>query len=297
MPGGLEVPAVGSKVTPNGIQATAVGASILPNRFDVAAIGFVMTAVGPFRVHITLHTGGNMKSTHFTVLDTGRRVQGFLDAQAAVLVSAVPATLRAQLDDAVSQIAAFQLEQGASTAAARGETGRQQLLRDHLYARFLYPVEGIAKKKLRGATEFASLIVRAAFRESNKLLAKATELADAAVAYEKVFVDNGLPADFIAQLRAGIAMVTASEAARSRQRSRRAAATSGLMAADKALRETIDSLNRVLKPALAMDPALLADWMASKRVRQLAVTPLPTGSLSSSPPAAAIAANRSPLGG
>ncbi len=92
-------------------------------------------------------------------------------------------------------------------------------------------------------------------------------------------MDNGLPADFIAQLRAGITAIEASAAARGRQRSRRAAATKGLMAADKALRETIDSLNRVLKPALATNPALLADWTASKRVRQLAVTPLPTGDL------------------
>ncbi len=222
-----------------------------------------------------------MKSTHFPVLDTGRRVQGFLDAQAAAIGAAVPATLRAQLDDAVTQCAAFQLEQGASTSAAKGETSRQQLIRADLFARFLHPVEGVAKKKLKGVatvTELASLVISSAFKHGNKLLSKATELADAAAKYEKTFVDNGLPADFIAQLRAGIAEVTASEAARVRQLSRRAAATTGLKTSDKAIRATVDSMNRALKPALKKNPALLSDWMASKRIRQLVVTPLPTGS-------------------
>jgi hypothetical protein len=224
-----------------------------------------------------------MQSTHFTVFDMGRRVQGFLDAQAATVGIIVPAALRAQLDDGVTQGAAFQLEQGASTSAAKGETSKQQLIRDDLYARFIHPVEGVAKKKLKGlatVTELASLIISAAFRHSNKLLTKATELADAAAKYEKVFIDNGLPADFIAQLRAGIAEVIASEAARVRQLSRRAAATTGIATSDKAIRATVDSMSRVLRPALKSNPPLLTDWMASKRIRQLAVTPLPTGSVS-----------------
>lgn len=224
-----------------------------------------------------------MQSTHFTVFDTGRRVQGFLDAQAAAIGTAVPTTLRVQLDDAVTQGAAFQLEQGASGAAAKGETSRQQLIRDDLFAKFLHPVEGVAKKKLKGAatvTELSSLVISSAFKHGNKLLAKATELADAAAKYEKIFVDNGLPADFIAQLRAGIAEVTASEATRGRQLSRRTAATTGIATSDKAIRATVDSMNRVLRPALKPNPALLADWMASKRIRQLVVTPTPTGSVS-----------------
>jgi hypothetical protein len=190
----------------------------------------------------------------------------------------VPATLRAQLDDAVNQIVAFQGEQGASTAAAKGETAKQKLVRGDIFARLLHPIDGVAKKKLKDVAEFPSLIVSAAFRLSNKLLSNASGVADSAAKYEKVFVDNGLPADFIAQLRTGIAEVTASEATRVRQLSRRAAATTGILAADKALRAAIDSLNRVLSPALKGNPSLLADWLASKRLRQSVVTPIPTGS-------------------
>jgi hypothetical protein len=221
-----------------------------------------------------------MQSTHFTVLDMGRRVQGFLDAQAAIIGPAVPAPLRAQLDDAVTKIAAFQAEQGASDSAAKGETAKQKLLRDDIFARFLHPIEGVAKKFLKGTTEYASLIVPATFRGSNKLLAKASEAADAAAKHEKMFVDNALPTDFLAQLRAGIAQVTASVTAFGQARSQRSTATAGLVATDKALRATVDTMNRSLKAVLKTNPALLAGWTASKLVKQPVVTPLPTGTVS-----------------
>jgi hypothetical protein len=221
-----------------------------------------------------------MQSTHFTVLDAARRVQGFLDAQAAIIGTAVPAPLRAQLDAAVTQIAAHQAEQGASASAAKGETAKQKLLRGDLYAHLLNPVAGIARKQLRGVTEFPSLIVSAAFRLSNKLLAKATELADAAAKNEKLFIDNGLPADFIAQIRAGVTEISASVVARDAAHTQQVTATAGMKVADKSARATIDTMNRALKKVLKANPALLAGWMAAKLVRQLVVTPLPTGSVS-----------------
>jgi hypothetical protein len=230
-----------------------------------------------------------MQSTHLTVLDMGRRVQGFLDAQAAVIGTAVPAPLRAKLDDAVTKLAGFQAEQGASDSAAKGETAKQQLLRETIYLNFLYPIEGIAKKHLRGVTEFPSLVVSSTFKASNKLLAKAGEAADAAATYEKTFVDNGLPPDFLAQLRAGVAQVTASVNARAQDLTQRVAATAGLVAADKALRATVDTMNRSLKAALRSNSAILAGWTATKLIRQPVVTPLPTGSVSPLTSAAALA--------
>jgi hypothetical protein len=221
-----------------------------------------------------------MQSTHFTVFDAARRVQGFLDAQAAIIGTAVPAPLRAQLDASVTQIAALQATQGANASAAKGETAKQKLLRGDLYAHLLNPVGGVARKQLRGVTEFPSLTVSAAFRESNKLLAKATELADAAAKYEKTFIDNGLPADFIAQVQAGVAAITASVVARGSDLTQRVTATAGMKVADKAARATIDTMNRALKKVLTANPALLAGWMAAKLVRQPVVTPLPTGSVS-----------------
>src|ERR1019366_7080386 len=162
----------------------------------------------------------------------------------------------------------------------KGETAKQQLLRDDIYAKILNPVAGVANKLLKSTTEYLSLVVSAVFRSSNKLLAKASEAADAAAKYEKTFTDNGLPTDFLAQLRAGIAQVGASVAAHVLALGQRVTATAGLVAGDKAVRATIDTLNRTLKPVLKSNPALLAGWTASKLIKQPVVTPLPTGSVS-----------------
>jgi hypothetical protein len=192
----------------------------------------------------------------------------------------VPAPLRAHLDASVTQIAALQATQGANASAAKGETAKQKLLRGDLYAHLLNPVGAVARKQLRGVAEFPSLVVSALFRASNKLLAKATELADAAAKYEKVFIDNGLPADFLAQIRAGVGEIAASVTARGSALTQQVTATAGMKVADKAARAAIDTMSRSLKKVLTANPALLAGWTAAKLVRQPVVTPLPTGSVS-----------------
>jgi hypothetical protein len=49
-----------------------------------------------------------MQLSHSNTLDALRRVQGFLTTQAAALGTLVSTTLRARLDDAVTQLTAFQ---------------------------------------------------------------------------------------------------------------------------------------------------------------------------------------------
>jgi hypothetical protein len=47
----------------------------------------------------------------------------------------------------------------------------------------------------------------------------------------------------------------------------------------KFLVQLIGLLDGVIKPALKDNAQMLADWQASKQVRQAPVTPLPTGSV------------------
>jgi hypothetical protein len=219
-----------------------------------------------------------MKGIYVQGLDTGQRVQGFLTTEAAAIGPIVPAPLRAQLDDAVTQLASSELAQGAADAAARGETTKQLGLRDGVYTSFVGPIGATAKKKLATASELPALVVPAKARHTKAFVALASAAATAAALYTQVFIDNGLPADFIAQLQAGLTQITDSANTRARQLGLRSAATAGLVAADKELRDAIDSLNRILAPALKSKPTLLADWVASKKIRAVPVTPLPGGS-------------------
>jgi hypothetical protein len=127
-----------------------------------------------------------MKSTDVRTLDAGRRVQVFLDAQATALGKTVLPSLRAKLDDAVTQLTAFQVEQGSAEGAAKGETVNQAGLRDDLYQKFMVPVARAAKVALKGAPEFPKLVVSALARRKADFVSTATQFADAATKDEQV---------------------------------------------------------------------------------------------------------------
>ncbi len=169
-----------------------------PARMDAARRGTTP------RVHITLFLlGGRMQTTEVRTFDAGRRVQGLLDTNAPTIGTAVPPSLRAKFDAAVSQIVQFQHEQDAATAATNGETVNQAALRSDLFKHLVAPVGKVAKINLRQSTDLPALVVAAAVQRRSDFVVKGNTLADTASKYELMFVDHGLPADFIAQIRAG----------------------------------------------------------------------------------------------
>jgi hypothetical protein len=214
-----------------------------------------------------------MQQTHLNTLDMVRRVQGFLDRLAAALGSLIPASLRARLDAAVTQLAAFQVEQAATTGTARGETAAQTALRKDFYTRFMRPIARNAKSSLKNVGEYPTLVVPSSKLRKGEFLGAAQAMADSATKYEKVFLDKGMPTDFLTQMRAAIAQMTASNDARDRNLSRREAATQGIKNTSQVAHEVLVNLDSIIGPALKHDPSMLADWKASKRVT--VPTPLP----------------------
>jgi len=226
-----------------------------------------------------------MQGTQGKTSDAGRRVQGFLTTHAAAVGNAVPAALRAELDGVVTQIVAYQNEQESTTSAAHGETVNQVTLRTDVYERFLKPIAKIVKRKLPQAPERPELVVLARSLPGKSFVTKASAAADAAAKYVPIFSANGLAVDFVPQMKAAIAKITASSDLRGRLLARRATATDGLKTADKALKLIIDHIGAVITPVLKGNTDALADWKASKRIHQIGVMPLPTGSVSQTPEA------------
>jgi len=209
--------------------------------------------------------------------DMGHRVQGFLDAQGAAIGVAVPANLRARLDGAVTQLVASQTEQANSAGAAKTATATQGAIRKDINARLLRPIARVAKSALSHQPDIAALIVTSGSMANGTFVSKLNSLADAATAYEQTFVDHMLPPNFIAQLRGAAAQLTASAESRARSVARRQAATASMIAADKVIKDAVSVLNHVLTPLLKPNAALLADWVASKRLQQTVVNPISTG--------------------
>jgi hypothetical protein len=100
-----------------------------------------------------------MQLKHLNILDTVRRVQGFLVRQAAALGALVTAALSAQLDDDGTQLVTFQQEQGAAASAAKGATANQVAYRQHFYTKFMRPIARITKARLKTAPEYSVFVV------------------------------------------------------------------------------------------------------------------------------------------
>jgi hypothetical protein len=221
-----------------------------------------------------------MQLKYVRVLEAARRVQGFLDSLNATIGSLVPAGLRAELNDLVARISAFQIEQESASKTARGETVSLARRRADLLERFAKPVARIAERKLRDQPDFEALIVPLSIVRMSDVVTRITTMVDAAANHEAVFIAGGLPTDFVGQVRQSVAALNAAIETRGRHRGRVAAATTGTTEGSKSLREIIAHLDAILRPVLAADPTLLADWDSSKLVVQTVVQPLPTGSLS-----------------
>jgi hypothetical protein len=90
-------------------------------------------------------------------------------------------------------------------------------------------------------------------------------LAAAAEAYAALFVDNGMPDDFIDQLHAVLAQLAQSAEARDRHRCRQIEATHGLREASRSVRRLVSLIDGVLAPKIKRDRTLLANWISSRR--------------------------------
>ena len=214
-----------------------------------------------------------MQQGHLNILDTLRRVQGFLDTQATALGTLVPAALRARLDDTATQLSGFQVEQASATGTARGETANQAQLRKDFFTRFMRPIAKNARASLKNVGEYPTMVVPSSKLRKGEFLGAAQALADSAAKYEKTLVAHGMATDFLTQLRAAIAQLSTSNDARNRNLSRREAATEGIKNTSTTARNVLVNLDAIIGPALKHNTPLLADWKASKRI--LSPTPLP----------------------
>ena len=199
------------------------------------------------------------------VLDTLRRVQDFLDRNDGVLGVINKSGARKSLDAIVAQLSTHAVNQDAGLVNSKGETAKQRAARLALRTH-MRPVAAVAKAKLRDVPEFKVLTLPDIRINTNRLVAAAGAMADAATPHTQVFIDSGLPADFVPQLLAAADEVKASIDVRAKSRGRRVGATAGLSAEDKKGRHALAILDTLVVPMLGTNDQLLAEWRSLKRV-------------------------------
>ena len=217
-----------------------------------------------------------MKARQSVLLETARNVQAFLDANTAVIGPTITSA-RQNLDDAVTQLTAMAVTQESSKTSSKGATSLQIKLRVSLRNNFMKPVATVAKLFAADVPEINALAMPKKQLSSAALVAAAQAMADAAEKYTETFVKNGLPQDFVAQLRAAADAVTSAITGRQTHVASTAGATSGLAQQESRVRSLLKLINALVVPKLGTDMVLLSQWKVARAIDHTkAITPTPT---------------------
>ena len=216
-----------------------------------------------------------------------KRVQLFLGEYAAVLSAIVDLTAaRKKLDDVVASFADHAYNQDANDRSVKGETAKQRQLRMQLRSERMQPIALIARKNLRTTPEFAALQMPKPSVRGEGFIASANAMADAAAIHKDTFIAHGLPSTFLDDFKAAIPTLADSMGVRENDFNKRLAATKGLAAQEQQGRLVLGVLDKLVKPALGTNDALLRGWEGARQIRRRpgpAATATPASSSSTTP--------------
>jgi hypothetical protein len=208
-----------------------------------------------------------MKSTQADRLFSLRGAQQFLAQNVERLPQAAESGARHRLDQIVMELGEFVADQAGSTFEAQGATRRLHAMRLVLIQDHMAPIVSIARVELGSTPEMVGFRLPRGTPSVPKLAAAAMGMADAAVPHAAVFVQAGLPHDFIARLIAAADAVVEAKTRREQCRGRVSGATTGIGDRLSAGRRVVDVLHTFVRTATRDEPGLLADWRSVRAVR------------------------------
>ena len=148
-----------------------------------------------------------MNKSQMARLTALQRIQVFMGANAAALGSVSKSTSATDLDTAVTALVQYVAQQALAEKLAISSKLVKDAARDDLRVNHMQPVAAIAKKKLSTTADIQALSLPHKNTADILLIGEGTAMANAAALYTQVFLDQQLPADFIAQLQAAVQAV------------------------------------------------------------------------------------------
>jgi hypothetical protein len=136
------------------------------------------------------------------------------------------------------------------------------------------PIATIAAAHLRDVPGFKALQLPRGSVKVAVLVQDATAMAEAARAYQPVFVENGRPEDFADALVAAAGAVRASVDSRANSITSKAGAREGIKTTATRAHLVLRLLDAQVKNALVDDPKALAAWKSAKRIGKGKVVPI-----------------------
>jgi hypothetical protein len=187
----------------------------------------------------------------------------------------------------VALLTQYGAQQDLADAAATSQTKAKNAAREDLRLGHMQPIAMIAGKKLGNTPNIQDLALPRKSTSDEALVAKGFAMVKAASQYTQTFLDQQMPADFIAQLQAAIQAVLTALATGAEAKRQLVAATKGVTDQLAITHTDVKVLNALVIKQLKGRTDLLAAWKNTKRVRAKlgvatgsttppAVTPAPT---------------------
>jgi hypothetical protein len=208
-----------------------------------------------------------MKRSQLARLDAFRRMQNFLDSNAAVLGNVNRSVSRMDLDTAVTRLVTDGTRQEQAITAATGLTKLKITARNDLRLDHMQPIAAIARRRLAGAPAIQDLQLPHKSTSDAALIVRANAMAAAAAAYTQIFIDQQLPADFIAQLQAAVHSLLDAISVRGAALVELHVGTRNVKDQLAVTHTDVKVLNALVVKQLKGQTGLLAAWRIAKRVK------------------------------
>jgi hypothetical protein len=206
-----------------------------------------------------------MNKTQRAALRRFRRVQEFLTTNPAVGSAGELGKQAHALDEVIQKLAQDGEELDANVRLARAETTRQRALRATLRDKHMLPISRIAKLVYGIPGMDRAFYMPRNRADNDALVAGARGMAQAAAKHPDVFVEHGLAATFLDDLRAATSALADALGDRVENQRRRTVAAQAITQHVKRGVTAIRMLDAIVTPRLAADPELLAGWRTVKR--------------------------------
>lgn len=207
-----------------------------------------------------------MQTRQGNMLQSLRAVRDFIEAHQAELPGATASGARKKLDAAIADLSTHVANQSGGTVSVQSGTKKVQALRIALLRVHMAPISRIAQVELPGTQELLPLRAPRGNPSTERLVATARGMAQAAESNADVFVNSGLPLDFIARLNSATDALLQAKDARKRTKGKTSGATTGVSTRLREARQSVHILDSLVRVELAGQPVLLKDWNDSKRL-------------------------------
>ncbi len=205
------------------------------------------------------------------VMDSLVRVQAFLDAHPAT-GTLTYTHAREMLDGVVDRLRSYAGAQLSGRSQSRAELRRQRDQIALLVAQHIRPIVTIARAQIEPTSDVGlpeGLKLPRLPLGPTKMLAVCDSMIEAARLHEAVFVESGMPADFLQQFVAARNVLVQLMGGRATQVSTQVAARAGLKVQLTRGRRAVDRLDAIVRASYRRDETVLATWAQAKRVQLL----------------------------